>query len=45
MDIEKNRMARKEFDRLSGRGVPLILVGGSRMSGFSADLFMKLYEK
>lgn len=44
-DIEKNRMARTEFDRLNGRGVPLILVGGKRMNGFSAQSFMKLYEQ
>jgi len=43
-DIEKNRMARTEFDRLNGRGVPLILVGGQRMNGFSAQSFLKLYK-
>ena len=45
MDIDKNRRARKEFDRLNGRGVPLILVGDKRMNGFSEQSFMKLYGR
>ena len=34
-DIEKSAGAKAEFRRLGGRGVPLILVGGEKMSGFS----------
>lgn len=34
-DIEKSRSAKLEFDRLGGKGVPVILVGGKRMNGFS----------
>jgi glutaredoxin len=44
MDIQKSRLARREFDRLNGRGVPLILVGDKRMNGFSPKSFMKLYR-
>lgn len=36
-DIEKNNYGKVEFKRLGGRGVPLILVGAQRMSGFSSD--------
>ena len=34
-DIEKSAAANAEFRRLGGRGVPLILVGREKMSGFS----------
>jgi glutaredoxin-like YruB-family protein len=36
-DIEKNSLARAEFKRLGGRGVPLISVGEKRMKGFNAE--------
>lgn len=44
-DIEQSRKARTEFDRLGGRGVPLILVGDRRMNGFSPESFLHLYER
>ena len=44
LDIEKNRMARREFDRMNAKGVPVILVGGKRMNGFSEKRFMDLYR-
>ena len=34
-DIEKSAAVNAEFKRLGGRGVPLILVGTQKMSGFS----------
>jgi len=34
-DIEKSAAVNAEFRRLGGRGVPLILVGTEKMSGFS----------
>ncbi len=37
-DIEKDEAARKRFLRLGGSGVPLIMVGNRRMSGFSPQL-------
>ena len=36
-DIEKNTNAKRKFKKLGGSGVPLILVGNQRMSGFSAS--------
>ena len=42
-DVEKSAKGRQDFARLGGRGVPLILVNGSRMSGFSAASFERLY--
>jgi glutaredoxin len=41
-DIEKSVDARAEFKRLGGRGVPLILVGREKMSGFSELAFESL---
>ena len=43
-DIEKSQSAKKAYDKLGGRGVPVILVGKSRMNGFSERGFKKLYE-
>jgi len=37
-DIEKDKNAQIRYKELGGRGVPLILVGSNRMSGFSAQL-------
>jgi glutaredoxin len=44
MDVERSTMARRELERMNARGVPVILVGGKRMSGFSEQRFMELYE-
>lgn len=38
-DIEKSASANAEFKRLGGRGVPLIVVGREKMSGFSEQGF------
>lgn len=45
LDVEKNQMARRDLERMNARGVPVILVGGKRMNGFSEKRFMDLYEK
>ena len=44
-DIEQDKSAKREFDRMKGTGVPIILVGGKRMNGFSAGRFMALYSR
>ena len=43
-DIETNSHGKAEFKRLGGRGVPLILVGAQRMSGFSSDRLDKMLK-
>ena len=35
LDIEQSAQARAEYDSLGARGVPVILVGAQRMTGFS----------
>ena len=36
-DIEKDSSANRRHKELGGRGVPLIIIGSNRMSGFSAE--------
>jgi len=43
-DIEKNKSAKKRYDKLGGTGVPVILVGKKRMNGFSASGFDNIYN-
>lgn len=43
-DIEKNSAANKRFKSLGGQGVPVILVGKKKMSGFSASRFESIYQ-
>jgi len=45
IDVEKSEPAAREFKSLGGRGVPLILVGGKAMSGFSAESFEALRSR
>jgi glutaredoxin len=44
-DVDRDPKARREFERLGGRGVPLILVGEARLKGFSEDGFERLYMR
>ena len=44
-DIENNSRARKQYKKMNGRGVPLILVGKKRMNGFSESGFKRIYNK
>jgi glutaredoxin len=43
-DVDKDPAARREYERLGGTGLPLILVGDQRLSGFSEDGFRRLYD-
>lgn len=43
-DIEKDERARKSYDSIGGKGVPVILVGKKRMNGFSAAGFKNIYK-
>ena len=44
VDIEKSQGGRAEYDRLGGRGVPVILVGGQRMNGFSEERLSEMLK-
>ncbi len=41
-DIDKDEDARRRFQEMGGRGVPLILVGSQRLSGFSPQYLEQL---
>lgn len=43
-DIDKSRKAKREFQKLQGKGVPLILVGDYKMAGFDQRFFDKYYR-
>lgn len=43
-DIDTSEKAKRDFRKLGGKGVPVILVGNQRMNGFSAGRFEQLYE-
>lgn len=43
-DVETSREARARFDAFPGRGVPLLLVAGTVMRGFSVKGFEARYE-
>ena len=42
-DIEKSAKAAREYKKLKGRGVPVILIGDRRMNGFDAKTFDRIY--
>jgi glutaredoxin len=44
IDIEKSESGRAEYRSLGGRGVPLIVVGSQRMSGFSEERFAQMLK-
>ena len=43
-DIEKSKKAKRDYDKLGGRGVPIILVDKQRMNGFSQPMFESMYN-
>lgn len=44
-DVEKSRKGKRDFKKLRARGVPVILVGESRMNGFSEESFRAMYSR
>jgi len=42
-DIEKNTQAKRDYKKLGGSGVPVILLGKKRMNGFSESSFKRFY--
>ncbi len=44
-DVEKSAKGRRDYRKLNGTGVPIILVGEQRMNGFSAERFDQLYRQ
>jgi glutaredoxin len=43
-DVEKNTKGKRDYKRLKGRGVPIILVGQQRMNGFSPSRMRQMLK-
>jgi len=42
-DIERDRLAKRQYKKFGGHGVPLILYGDKQMRGFSESQFRRIY--
>ncbi len=43
-DVEKSSKGKRDYEKLGGRGVPIILVGDKRLNGFSVERFRRIYN-
>ncbi len=41
-DIEKSAQAKMEYERLGGKGIPVIIVGKKRLNGFTETAFEEM---
>lgn len=44
-DIEKSLQGKQEYDRLNGRGIPLVVVNGVVIRGYNPELILKSLSK
>ena len=44
-DVEKSEKGKRDYKKLNGKGVPIILVGDKRMNGFSPGAFDRIYQQ
>jgi glutaredoxin len=44
-DVEKSDKGKRDYKKLKGRGVPIILVGQQRMNGFSPSRMRQMLKK
>jgi glutaredoxin len=44
-NVETSAKGRRDYKRLNGSGVPIILVGNQRLNGFSPSRFEQLYSR
>ena len=43
-DIDESSKGRRDYKKLNGKGVPIILVGDQRMNGFSPKRLLAMLE-
>ena len=43
-DVQRSKRGIKDFQRLGGRGVPIIMVGDRRLDGFDKQAFEAIYK-
>ena len=44
-DVENSSKGKRDYEKLGGSGVPIILIGNKRLNGFSAEKFEHLYKE
>ena len=44
LDIEKSSEGKSEFDRLNGRGIPLVVVKGRVVEGYAPKAVLNIYS-
>lgn len=44
-DIEKSAKGKRDYKKLGAKGVPVIIVRGQRLNGFSAAAFERIYSQ
>lgn len=44
-DVENSTKGKQDFQKMNGKGVPIILVGNKRLNGFSQASFEQLYSQ
>jgi len=44
-DVETSSKGKRDFKKLKGRGVPIILIGKKRLNGFDVSRFKQIYDK
>jgi len=42
-DVEKSSKGKRDYKKMNGTGVPIILVGNTRINGFTSSRFDKIY--
>jgi len=42
-DVEKSSKGKRDYKKMNGRGVPIILIGKKRLNGFNASRFNQIY--
>lgn len=42
-DVENSEKGRRDYKKLNGKGVPILLIGDKRMNGFNVSRFKHLY--
>jgi len=43
-DVETTTKGKRDYEKLGGDGVPIILMGNKRMNGFSVEKFQRFYS-
>lgn len=44
-DVEKSDKGKRDFKKMNGKAVPIVLVGNTRMNGFTPSRFESIYNR